>query len=111
MAAPTDIPSLLISYDPDASPDIAVETEAPVSDVTITLLDHHRQPMASLQRSFPKGKTVFRFPARSPSGRSLVGSQVHGLSVRRGEFFTWKALMRAGMENEIYLPIGPKSEN
>lgn len=111
VAAPTDIPSLLISYDPDASPDIAVETEAPVSDVTITLLDHHRQPLASLQRSFPKGKTVFRFPARSPSGRSLVGSQVHGLSVRRGEFFTWKALMRAGMENGIYLPIGPKSKN
>ncbi len=105
-AAPTDIPDLVVTYDPDQSPNITVETEAPVPDVTFALLDHHRQPLATLKRSLPKGKTVFRFPAKSPSGSSLTGQHVHGLSVERGEFFAWAAILRGGMGSGVYLTTG-----
>lgn len=109
--APTDVPSLTLSYDPDTSPNITVETDAPVGEVTFALLDHHRQPLATLQRSIPKGKTVFRFPAKSPTGRLLIGNSVHGISIRRGEFFQWAAIQRAGMANGIYMNVGKSSGN
>ncbi len=110
-AAPTDIPKLFLTYEPDHSPNITVEAEEPATDVTLALLDHHRQPMATMKRSFPKGKTIVRFPAKSANGAPLTGRHVHGLSVERGEFFAWAAIQRGGMAEGIYLNTGRSRSN
>ncbi|MBL8632020.1 MAG: DUF3160 domain-containing protein [Myxococcales bacterium] len=106
VAAPTEVPALTLTYDPDVSPDIEVDAEVPLQDVTFALLDHHRQPLATLRRSFPKGKTVFRFPAKSSTGKSLTGKAVCGLSLRYKEFFFAVPAERRAVESVIHFTLG-----
>jgi hypothetical protein len=106
VAAPAELPSLTIHYDPDESPNIEVDAASALHDVTFALLDHHRQPLATLRRSIPKGKTVFRFPARLPSGKSLIGKAVSGLSLRYREFFAAMPLDRRAAVSGIYFSVG-----
>ena len=108
VAAPADITPLHVTYDPDTSADITVEAEVAIANVTFSLLDHHRQPLASLKRSFPVGKTVFRFPTKSPSGHVLTGAHVGGLSLSHGEFFHSAEVQRHGMGAGVYFGIGKK---
>jgi len=105
-AAPADIPPLSVTYDPDASPNITVEAEIAIPEITFSLLDHHRQPIATLRRALPAGKTVFRFPAKSPSGRLLSGQHIGGLSLRAGECFYSAEIQRHGMVDGVSFSVG-----
>lgn len=106
VAAPKEVPSLTLTYDPNVSPDIEVHAAEPLRDVTFALLDHHRQPLATLRRSFAKGKTVFRFPAKSPTGKLLTGKAICGLSLRYGEFFLAVPAERRAVESVIHVTLG-----
>lgn len=106
VSAPTETFSLTVHYDPDVSPNIELDAASALQDVTFALLDHHRQPLATLRRSIPKGKSVLRFPASSPSGKSPTGKAVSGLSVRYKEFFSAMPLDRRGAESGIYCTVG-----
>ena len=108
VAPPQDITPVTVTYDPDTSPAITVEAEVALRDVTFALLDHHRQPLATLRRSFPAGKTVFRIPARSPTGKVLTASQIGGISLRQGEFFHAAEVQRAGMGMGVFFTLGKR---
>ena len=111
VAAPTTSASFSLSYDPDQSPEITVESpkDAKSATVVFTLLDHHRLPLASLTRTLPAGpsKSVFSFPPKSASGQALTGESVGGLSVRIGEYFDWSEVQRKGGGSGLYLNVGP----
>ena len=108
VAPPPDITPVTVTYDPDTSPSITVEAEVALSEVTFALLDHHRQPLATLHRSFPVGKTVFRFPAKSSTGKALTAGHVGGISLRQGEFFHAAEVQRAGMGMGVYFTVGKR---
>ncbi|HMU37400.1 MAG TPA: DUF3160 domain-containing protein [Pseudomonadota bacterium] len=101
--APTEVPDLSLTFDPDASLDIMLETPKPLTAVTVSLLDHHRQPIASQHRSFPKGKTVFRFPTRNKKRQVIIAKQIAGISVKKGEFFVWAEIERSKPESGIHI--------
>ena len=97
-----------VTYDPDTSPAITVEAEVALRDVTFALLDHHRQPLTTLRRSFPADKTVFRFPAKSPTGKALTAGHIGGISLRQGEFFHAAEVQRAGMGMGVFFTLGKR---
>ncbi|MFO0748209.1 MAG: DUF3160 domain-containing protein [Myxococcota bacterium] len=88
-------PSLSLSFDTGWSPDgqtapahrdvIRIEAKDALGKVTVTLLDHHRQPLRSLTKTVGPGLTRFEFPSRGSEGELSF----EGIELRVGKYQTW----------------------
>jgi hypothetical protein len=106
VAAPAHQPSLAASYQWKAgSSTVVVSSEVAIGAASVALLDHHRQPLATVQSALGVGETTVRFPLRGKNGQKLDEDAVGGISIRVGEHYLW-AGRRGGGEPGIYLSGG-----
>ena len=86
-------------------PELVVDAKQPLGAVTLTLLDHHREPLAALTRNVGAGTSVLRVPVRTAAGRPLPAAQIGGLRVQIGEASAF-AEVRHGVVSGLYVQLG-----
>lgn len=89
----------------EAKPELVVDAKQPLGAVTLTLLDHHREPLAALTRNIGAGTSVLPVPVRTAAGRPLPAARIGGLRVQIGEASA-AAEVHHGVVSGLYMQLG-----